>query len=358
MAFLAGDQRYYFVPCPHCGEKQRLEFSQIKWDQEAKVGNKWDEDRVKASAHYECCKCHGAITDGHKTSMLRGGEWRPTNPAAATGRRSYHLNSLYAPWRSCSFGELAAKFLRDKGARDTLQDFQNSTMAIPWEEEASGASEEAILACRNPDYRIGQCPVEPVIVTLCADVGQSASHWSAMAWALGGEGFVLDYGTVTAPEDILHLRLVFDAPSGRKVAPMQGLIDSGFNATAVYRVCALSDGVFFPAKGSKATSGTIGASILKDYPTMPLYTVNEFFSKVALYIDKIEKRKAPFLHFPADAGDDFLNSFAGQKIITNRKTGKPEFRLVAGDHYADTVRLHYACVQELRKVGAIEFLEK
>jgi len=35
-AFLAGDQRFYFVPCPHCGERQRLLWSQVKWDEKAR----------------------------------------------------------------------------------------------------------------------------------------------------------------------------------------------------------------------------------------------------------------------------------------------------------------------------------
>jgi hypothetical protein len=46
--------------------------------------------------------------------MIRNGEWRATNPGAPSNRRSYHLNSLYAPWRSCDFGELAAQFLTAK----------------------------------------------------------------------------------------------------------------------------------------------------------------------------------------------------------------------------------------------------
>jgi hypothetical protein len=30
--FLRGDQRYYFVPCPHCDEYQKLVWEQVRWD--------------------------------------------------------------------------------------------------------------------------------------------------------------------------------------------------------------------------------------------------------------------------------------------------------------------------------------
>ncbi len=29
--FEASDQRYFFVPCPHCGHEQPLRFSQLRW---------------------------------------------------------------------------------------------------------------------------------------------------------------------------------------------------------------------------------------------------------------------------------------------------------------------------------------
>lgn len=33
-AFNAGDQRYFFVPCPHCGEFQRLKWGQVEWSKD------------------------------------------------------------------------------------------------------------------------------------------------------------------------------------------------------------------------------------------------------------------------------------------------------------------------------------
>jgi len=54
--FLKTDQRYFFVPCPHCNEKQILVFKNLKWEK-----GKYD------SCHYVCEHCKGKIEQRHKT---------------------------------------------------------------------------------------------------------------------------------------------------------------------------------------------------------------------------------------------------------------------------------------------------
>jgi phage terminase large subunit GpA-like protein len=63
----ASDQRRYFVPCPHCGERQTLELESLRWP----------EGRPR-EAEYACCQCGALIGERHKTWMLEQGEWRPT----------------------------------------------------------------------------------------------------------------------------------------------------------------------------------------------------------------------------------------------------------------------------------------
>ena len=85
----------------------------MKWDEKDNLEDGvYDFTLVKNTAFYECEECTKPIRDGHKTMMLREGEWRPTNPKGEPGRRSYHLNGLYPPW--VTFGSLAVKFLQDK----------------------------------------------------------------------------------------------------------------------------------------------------------------------------------------------------------------------------------------------------
>jgi phage terminase large subunit GpA-like protein len=89
----ASDQRRYFVPCPHCGEPQTLEFENLRWP----------EGRLR-EAEYACAHCGALIGERHKTWMLEHGEWRTTAPG--DGRTAgFHLSSLYSPvgwfsWRA------------------------------------------------------------------------------------------------------------------------------------------------------------------------------------------------------------------------------------------------------------------
>lgn len=134
--FKDGDQRYYNVPCPHCGTLQKLEFGDgtgagLKYltDDEGNL--------VKDSVYYECvngCK----IQETSKYEMLleegHGGKakWIPTAEPKKEGMRSYHINSLYSnfmPWKT-----IVTEFLACRGNKNKLQVFKNNYLAETWEE--------------------------------------------------------------------------------------------------------------------------------------------------------------------------------------------------------------------------------
>ena len=107
----AFDQRRYYLPCPHCKEPIKLLWSQVTWDDARTEDGRPDLAKVRASAHYVCQLCLGKVTDAHKVAALRHGQWRPENPNAMPGVRSYHLSSLYSPDRKCTWGHLAVAFI-------------------------------------------------------------------------------------------------------------------------------------------------------------------------------------------------------------------------------------------------------
>lgn len=76
--FLDGDQRYYNVPCKHCGHMQPL-----RWrDPDGTFRMKYELDAaghlIRESVHYECEKCGGHWKNTDKVIFLPAGEWRPT----------------------------------------------------------------------------------------------------------------------------------------------------------------------------------------------------------------------------------------------------------------------------------------
>jgi hypothetical protein len=223
-----------------------------------------------------------------------------------------------------------------------------------WVDKSTGPSDSEVLSCRGQHLR-GSCPTDPLIITFGADIGQDTQHWAAVAWAANGTAFIIDYGTATGIEDLegIATSLKYQTPSGREATVAHGMLDSGYNTGTVYGLCWKTQGFLYPAKGSNANMGTVSESILKDYPALPLYTVNEWWSKVWLFNGKIKHRSAPFLWFPKDSDDTFLRAFMGQR--PDDKKGRREWRKVPNDHFADAIRLNHAIVHRLLLAGAITF---
>jgi phage terminase large subunit GpA-like protein len=82
--FLASDQRYYYVPCPHCDHYQRLVWDNLTWPE----GN-------PKAARYVCEACGALIDEHHKTEMLERGEWRANFPGRDVV--GFHISALYTP---------------------------------------------------------------------------------------------------------------------------------------------------------------------------------------------------------------------------------------------------------------------
>ena len=339
--FLRTDQRYYMVPCPYCSQLIRLEWANVKWYEKATKEEEWDLAKVRVTARYECQECGGAITDSDKTKMLRGGKWVATNELAEPGRVGYHLNSLYAPWRSCSFGSLAVKWLQAQADTSMLQDFFNSTMAQPWEERASTVKDDQILDLRGT-HRIGTCPIDdPAYIAIGADPGEKGTHWVISAVAKTGEAHVIDYGEEVAPEGLLRLlERSYPTTSGRLVSVTNGLIDSAWATDRIYRICAMSGGKLWPSRGNDNAFGTFGQSQVNDWPGMMLVSYVDFRLKSALWIDRVQKRLPPLLHLPADMGPEFIIGLSGQAMVASKNKRVPfVWKKLPHDHYADALKL-------------------
>ena len=228
-AFMNGDQRYYYVPCPHCEKKQRLVWPQVKWESDKKEEEDiYDYERVLKTAYYECMYCKGQITNGHKTSMLRSGEWIAHNPRAAYSARSYHLNSLYAPWKSCGFGELAVKFLQDKNSLLGLQDFVNSILAEPWAEQEVQDIEIQVGAYSLKEMR----PDEKIIMSVDVQESKGFHTWVVVrGWKSNGESRLIWCGRIESWGDLVALQQEYSIKSTCV------FVDSGDQTRMVYEQC-------------------------------------------------------------------------------------------------------------------------
>ncbi len=232
--FERGDQRRYYIPCPHCKELIRLEWRQVKWDDpETKLPPKtesgdWDLNKVRGFARYECQLCKGNISDAHKVAALRHGKWIPENANALPGVRSYHLSSLYAPDRKCTWGNLAVAFLEAAASILGLQGFINGYLAEPWENQSAPREREELIV--SGAEVLGGKPLR----LLTVDHQASAPHfWYVVReWAdTGGHSRGLAAGSLDTWQDLR------DVQKANGVEDIHVIIDSGYDATTVYAEC-------------------------------------------------------------------------------------------------------------------------
>jgi phage terminase large subunit GpA-like protein len=344
--FLAGSQHRFHLTCPDCGHAQPLRFEQLRWPEHHRdLAGMWDLAGVERDTAYHCEACDSAWPQSLQSDLVRRGEWRPGNDKAPADHISAHISALYSP--QISWGDLARIFLQKKESTGGLHDFYNNFLGLPWENRAAQVKEDAVLSLRDPAYRTGQIPpgIEPVVLTLCADPGERATHWTVEARIQSGESWVLDYGTVLAIEDLVSSEFLAARryPCGDQIlSPRFGLIDSGWSAERVYSVCARSSGLYMPSKGSTAAFGTWNQSAVQSYPTLRLVTYVDHTAKLELYLERINKKMPPLLHLPADASTEFIRGHSGQQLLQNKNSRLAPYywKKIPEDHYGDCTKLH------------------
>lgn len=239
----ADAQYKFYVPCPHCGEYQLLEFKQIKWPAELTL------QQVKYAAYYECQKCKGHIDDRHKMQMLRAGRWQQINTSIGRIHNvAYHLNSIYSPW--VTFGDIAAKFLSSKDIPEELMNFINSWLAEPWEDKANRLQSDVIME-KQLNYEQGIVPETAQIITMGIDVQLDHFWWGVRGWGANLTSYLIDYGRAETWADLEKiLERNYSDENGEIRNINLACIDSGYNSDEVYQFCARHAGLCIPTKGA------------------------------------------------------------------------------------------------------------
>lgn len=230
------DQRYYHVPCPHCGTSQRLKWAQVKWDKDEN-GNALPE-----TAHYECESCAGHIGDRHKSAMLASGYWQATHPRRKIA--GFHLSSLYSPW--VKFEALAAEFIEVNKNRDKkgLMEFVNLKLGEPWIEQQSDLDYEHLH--RRREYYGAELPENVLILTAGVDVQDDRLEIETVGWGIGRESWGVEYHTIygdPAQPQIWreldeYLQRNWSYEDGNALGIAATCIDSGGHyTTEVYEFC-------------------------------------------------------------------------------------------------------------------------
>lgn len=242
--FLRSDQRYYFVPCPHCEHYQKLVFANLKWP-----------DGDPKAAQYYCESCGAAIAEHHKTQMLANGQWRATAPFTDTA--GFHLNALYSPvgWRS--WADIATMWLQAQGNVQKLCAFVNTVLGETWAESGDAPDWQLLYDSRDTTLQVGVVPAEALLVTAGVDVQKDRIECSLWAWGAGMQSWLVDHvvlqGGPQSAECWSALTRLLHAPlktsDGQHVRIALMAIDSGYESTAVYAWSRKMGRLVMPVKG-------------------------------------------------------------------------------------------------------------
>lgn len=295
--YLLGDQRHYFLPCPHCGTWQSLELRDqvwtldgitgpipggaampaevvaraagragdfhLRWDPDARLGDReWDFDRVGASARYHCVACDHAITQQEKNDLVESEScrWVPTVRAKSEGRRSWRLPALYPLWPGTTFAANAVKFLQTHHTVAGEQSYENNWRARPFGRGHDTSDREQIVRLAGliqGDHALGERKGDKTI--LVVDVQRHYVIWALFGFSANAV-HLIDVNTARDPDAILAV--------DDDLAPDFVFMDSRYRANEVYRVVVQRKARWFALRGEKT-----GA------PLKPNFTFDPFTGK-------------------------------------------------------------------------------
>jgi phage terminase large subunit GpA-like protein len=320
------DQRKYFVPCPHCGEKHILEWRNfiIPTDEYGK--------KLTSQAHMGCPECGGVINEHHKTDMLNGGEWRSTCPDNADKTRAgYHISALYSPIGWKSWEKVAKQWIEAQGNPKKLQTFINNVLAETWEEKGESIDEHAI-AQRAEHYGPDILPDGVLVITSGVDVQPNRLEVEVVGWGLGEESWSIDHKVIMGDPNgpvvwqllDLYLATEYRHPVGVSLRVARSFVDTGGeNTQAVYAYVGVREHLgIYGIKGmggdGKPPVGPPSKSNLGKIPLVPLGT---FVLKDTIYGRlRIEEPGPGYMHFRKSYAADYYKQLTAEEVRTKHNS--------------------------------------
>lgn len=193
--FEAGSQEQLYLPCPHCGLPQVLEWENFL--------QSIDEEHPER-AHFTCIDptCGGVIEEYHRPQMFREARqleakgqpaWRARQPEMKRVHRSFELWSAYSLLQS--FERIAREWLAAKGDPASEQTFFNDTLGRPYRTLGEAPAWESLRdRAALAERTRGLIPAGHVIVTIGIDCQKDRVEWQVVAWAREYRRAVVEYG--------------------------------------------------------------------------------------------------------------------------------------------------------------------
>jgi phage terminase large subunit GpA-like protein len=344
---LCTDRRYFNVPCPHCGEYQRLVFAQLKWPKQEETGienrNAYaDAIKTQRLAYYECIGCKKPITDTHKPKMLEAGKW--ISEGSKGSRVGFHLSSLYSPW--VKFGDMAAKWIEAAGDAAKTMNFRNSWLAEPFEVKVTSTQPSKI---RDRVGKGGPAFVVPTWATqliATADVQQDRMYFAVRAWGYGWRSKLVHAGVARSWDELYGEAFdrQYHAEGGGAVRCERLVVDNGYRKAEVDAFALRDPDRIHTAKGMSTYSGALVTPNVEKSTTLIVFSINTMQSKDQLSV-LINHADESMWSVHDLTSDDYCSQVVAEEKVMNPQTKQMEWKEKssgAPNHFLDCEAMQVA----------------
>jgi len=335
------DQRRYYVPCPHCGEMQYLEWG----GRDTPHGIKWRKDeqgRHQPETAFYACRANGCIIEeADKPEMISAGEWRAAKPF--NGHAGFHIWAGYSLHVNASWANLAAEWLEVKDDPLRRQTFINLVLGEPYEDRGDKALSERLLVARTEVWA-GEVPSRVAVLTASGDVQDDRVEIEIAGWGANEERWSIAHEVIEGDPDSPSLWAQVDAylkrkwrrADGREFEIAAACIDSGGHHTQkVYEFCKARLGRRIWAVKGESARGGIRSPV---WPTKkPSARNKQAFRPVIIGVnaakDIIRSRLAQeqpgadepspgYMHYPSDRDINFFAQLISERLVTKAVNGQ------------------------------------
>lgn len=328
--FANSDQRFFYVPCPHCDEYQKLVWKDEQGNKRLIYETHPENPDQVVQVNYVCV--NGCIIENHeKHSMFARGEWRAMAPF--NGVAGFSLNALYSVW--LSWKDLAERWIKAVKSVETLKVFVNTMLGETWDRDNEKAEIDG-LENRIEEYN-AEVPLGVLLLTAAVDVQGDRLECEVVGWGDAEESWSIDYrifygdpsgdGVWLELKEFLTHEFVCERLDSKgnpliKKITATGIDSGGHHTQEVYRFVRANAGnrVFALKGAATGAKAVISRPSKTGFPGVMLRMVGTAMAKDVVFSHlKVELPGPGYCHFPAGYEDEYFKQLTSEKRVKKLK---------------------------------------
>lgn len=320
--FDRSDQRFFYVPCPECGEYQVLKWENLHYEQK-------DYKLISEVTHI-CTKCGVLIEERHKTEMLSRGKWVAHNKDGDFP--GFHLSALYSPLGWTSWRSIVEEYLEFTRTKDiNLQKTWKNTVLGETFEPVGKEIDYTGLFNRREDFPKDYIQKEIALITAGVDTQDDRIEITVVGWARDEESYILDYVTlfgdlskpvIWANLDQFLLK-TYKHESGLMRISCVAIDTGGHYTSEVYEFAKSRETrKIYAVKGSSMAGIPISGKPSRQKSGVYLFSIGVDTAKDLLFNRlTINEKGAGYIHFPIELTENYFNQLTAEKAVTKYSKG-------------------------------------